>query len=50
MNNKELAEIKGGAITATMLNAVARCIDSLYSLGRSLGTGIRMIFSKKTCK
>lgn len=50
MSNKELEEIRGGALNASMLNAIARCVDSLYSLGRSLGTGIRMIFSKKTCK
>ncbi len=50
MKNEELEQIRGGAnINATMLNAIARCIEAIYSLGRAAGTGIRMIFGKRSC-
>ena len=50
MKKEELIEITGGAgVSATMLNAIARCINALYSLGKAFGTGIRMIVNKKTC-
>lgn len=50
MIKEELIKIKGGAaITASMLNAIARTIESIYSLGRALGTGIRMLVSGSRC-
>jgi bacteriocin-like protein len=49
MSNKELSQIQGGGINATLLNAVARCVSVFYDLGRALGTGIRMAFGKKSC-
>lgn len=50
MTKEELFEIRGGAgVNATMLNAVARCIEALYNLGRAAGTGVKMFFSKSSC-
>ena len=49
MSNKELSQIQGGGINATLLKAVARCVSVFYDLGRALGTGIRMAFGKKSC-
>ena len=50
MNKEELQKIQGGStVSATMINAVARCIDALYNLGRALWTGIRMIKGKNYC-
>lgn len=49
MSNKELSQIQGGGINATLLNAVARCVSVFYDLGRALGTGIRIAFGKKSC-
>lgn len=49
MSNKELANIHGGGINASLLNAIARCVTVFYDIGRALGTGIRMAFSKKSC-
>lgn len=43
LNCKELLEIKGGAISGTLINAFVRGINSLLDLGRSLGTAIRRI-------
>jgi hypothetical protein len=51
MKKEELLKVQGGAsgVSATMLNAIARCVDVLYNLGRALGTGIRMVSGKKYC-
>ena len=49
MTDKELENIQGGGVNATLLNAIARCVTVFYDLGRALGTGIRMAFGKKTC-
>lgn len=50
MTEQELININGGAaVNATWLNAVARSIQVIYDLGRSLGTALRMISKKITC-
>ncbi len=53
LNVNELKEIKGGAVSvlnATFFNALARSLSTLSDIGRSLGTAIRMLFSKRVCK
>ena len=51
MTDKELYEISGGAsISASLLNSLARGIDTIYNLGRAFGTAIQMIVSRKICK
>ena len=40
MENKELYEIRGGA-SATTLNAIARVINTLISLGQMIGSPIK---------
>ena len=49
INNNKLLEIRGGAVSATVINAIARAGTFLYELGRNLGTAVRMIGKKKTC-
>lgn len=52
MTNEELILIKGGAtslLTATFLNAAARCINVLLDIGRAIGTSIRRIHSGNIC-
>lgn len=51
LTNQELLQITGGAtgITAAMLNAVARGVSVLYSLGRALGSAVRYAIGKKYC-
>ena len=49
LNHKELLEIKGGAISGTLINAFLRGINSLLDLGRSLGTAIRRIQLGRFC-
>ncbi len=45
----ELYEIKGGAVSATLLNSMARIISTVLELGRTVGSSIRRIYSKNYC-
>ncbi len=49
LNETELFCIKGGAITSTFLNSVARVITTILDLGRTVGSSIRRIYSKNYC-
>lgn len=50
LENYQLIKVQGGgAISGTLLNSIGRVIESVMDVGRSLGTAIRMIYSKKTC-
>lgn len=51
LNNEQLVNIYGGAagVSAAMLNAVARGITVVYSLGRALGSAVRYVFGKRYC-
>lgn len=51
LKNDELIKINGGAnyLTATFLNAVARCLDSILEVGRSIGTAIARLKSGNIC-
>lgn len=49
LSKEQLLEIKGGAITATFINSLARGISTIVDLGRSLGGAIRRIVSNKIC-
>ncbi len=48
LNKYELIKIKGG-LTGTMVNAIARLVDSLLETGRSLGSGLRRIILGTLC-
>ena len=52
LNNSQLITIYGGSVgvSASMLNAIARGIAVVYSLGRAFGSGIRYVFGKSYCK
>ena len=50
LNNNELMNIRGGSISGTLINALARGINTLLDLGRSLGNSIRRIQTKSICK
>ena len=50
LNNKEMLNIiGGGSITGSMLNAIYKIIDTVYSIGESLGSYIRRAVEKKMC-
>ncbi|MDD4547899.1 MAG: hypothetical protein PHI05_04080 [Bacilli bacterium] len=50
LNKEELLKIEGGiSISGTFINSIARGINVLLELGRSLGTSIRRSISKTLC-
>jgi len=49
LNKVEMLNVSGGAISASFINAIARGINTLLDLGRSLGTSIRRSISGKIC-
>ena len=49
LTKDELLNISAGAVTASYISALARTIESLMELGRSLGTAIRRWSSGNVC-
>jgi len=51
LTNEELFQIKGGSnlLTATFLNAAARCLNVFLDIGRAIGSSIRRIYSGNIC-
>ena len=50
LKKQELLQIEGGAITATLINSLARAINTMMNLGRSVGSAIVRIYKGKICK
>lgn len=50
LNNNALFNIRGGSISGSLINAFVRGIEALLDLGRSFGTAIRRISSKRICR
>lgn len=51
LKKEDLLMICGGAtLSGTLINAIARGINVLLDLGRSLGTAIRRINSNSICQ
>lgn len=49
LTQQELHQIMGGAVTASFLNAIARGLNTILDLGRSVGTAIRRIGNNSVC-
>jgi len=49
MTREELNNIKGGAINASLLNAIARGLTAFYDLGTALGSALKRLKKKKYC-
>ncbi len=49
LSEYELSNLQGGAITAALLNSVARVLNTVLELGRTVGSSIRRIYSKNYC-
>ena len=49
LNERELLEIKGGSLSASLINGLVRGISIICDLGRSLGSTIRRISENKPC-
>lgn len=49
LKKEELLSIEGGKTSASLINSVVRGASLLLEFGRSVGTAIRRIISRKTC-
>ncbi len=49
LTKQQLLKVRGGAISATYLNAIVKGIDALFDLGRSLGSSIKQIVTGTSC-
>ena len=50
LSKEELYSIKGGSVSAALLNAISRIISTLYNLGQSVGSALRRARDKNYCK
>ena len=50
IKEEELKQITGGALTAALLAAISKGINTIVDLGRSLGSSIRRIQTGNFCK
>lgn len=49
LKETDLCNITGGAITATLFNSIARLINTVLDLGRTVGSSIRRIYTRNYC-
>jgi len=50
LKKEEMQKIDGGAsITATMLTAVYKIVETIYNLGDAFGSSLRRIIEGKNC-
>lgn len=49
LTNEELMCVTGGGISATLINAAARLVNTVYDIGRAFGSAIRRITSGNVC-
>ena len=50
MTNEELIEVKGGAVSGTIISGIIKAFTVALELGRSLGTALRRSRDKIICK
>lgn len=49
LNNSELVLVKGGSFNSTMLNAIARTVSTIFSIGQAVGSALRRVWTKNYC-
>ncbi len=49
LSKKELNEIVGGAVSGAILSSVIKGVNLLFEIGRSFGSSIRRLVTKKYC-
>lgn len=49
LTNKELLNINGGALSATMMNALSRAATTLLKIGQTIGSSIRRFITGSYC-
>ncbi len=49
LNDEQLTRIDGGAVTASLLNAISRVVDTILEIGRTVGSAIRRLYNGNFC-
>ena len=49
INNEEMKKVKGGGVTATMINAVMRTVSTMFTMGQAIGSAIRRAVRGSYC-
>lgn len=50
MNDNLMVDVVGGAaISGSVLNSISRLISTVLEIGRTVGSSIRMLVTKKRC-
>lgn len=49
LNEEQMKNIDGGAITSAMINAFNKAVNTLYELGRATGSAIVRLIKKTYC-
>lgn len=49
LNQENMKQIDGGAITSAMINAISKAVNTLYELGKATGSAIRRLISNSYC-
>lgn len=49
LSNNELLDIRGGAISGTLISSIVRGIGVIVDIGRAIGTAIRRLNENKMC-
>ncbi len=49
LNTEELNEIVGGSVSGAILSSVIKGVNLLFEIGRSFGSSIRRLVTKKYC-
>lgn len=50
MDDRLMLNVTGGAsISGSILNSISRLISTVLEIGRTVGSSVRMIVSKKKC-
>ncbi len=49
LTKEELKQISGGGISATLVNAFIRGVNTFLDVGRSFGSAIRRMIEKNVC-
>ena len=50
LNEKQMKQIKAGALNGTLLNAILRGANIFVDVGRCFGSAIRRITSRNLCR
>ena len=49
LSKKELNEINGGGMSGAIISSVIKCISLIYEIGRSIGSSIRRMSTRRYC-